>query len=151
MHDAVDRSSADLLVAIAFIDLNGFKAVNDCLGHEAGDDLLRRVATVLRSALPPETFVGRFGGDEFVCVSWTSPSETRRDLVTMERTFDRVFHGITVEGAGVRVGAAVGIAVSRAGSTADSLINDADGAMYAAKATGRLFAVHVATMPDQVN
>lgn len=151
VQKAVLTSSSERNVAVAFIDLNGFKAVNDGLGHDAGDDLLRRVATALRSALPPETFVARFGGDEFVCVSWTSPTQAGRDLEAMEQTLECVFRGITVDGLDVRVGAAIGTAVSGSRSTADSLIKSADRAMYEAKATGRWFAMHTATVLDQAN
>ncbi|WP_192845091.1 sensor domain-containing diguanylate cyclase [Aureimonas sp. AU20] len=151
MQQAVVTSSAERNIAVTFIDLNGFKAVNDNLGHEAGDDLLRRVATALRAALPPETFVARFGGDEFVCVCWTSPTETRSDLKAMEQTLERVFTSIMVDGLDMTVGAAVGMTVSGNGSTAGSLIKDADGAMYEAKATGRWFAMRTATVPDQDN
>ena len=62
-----------------------------------------------------------------------------------------MFLAVTVEGAGVRVGAAIGLSVSGESSTADSLIREADAAMYAAKATGRWFAVRTAIVPDRSN
>ena len=124
-------------LAVLFLDLDGFKEVNDAYGHAAGDDLLRHVARRLRKAVRPDDFVARFGGDEFVvlCRKVGSPDQAKE-------LAERLLRDLCVE---VRVGAAryavsLSIGVAHYGSgacSADRLIADADTAMYRAKRDGR--------------
>ncbi|GAB1690255.1 diguanylate cyclase domain-containing protein [Krasilnikovia sp. M28-CT-15] len=114
---------------VLFCDLDGFKAVNDRLGHAAGDRLLVEVAARLQRAVRDTDLVSRFGGDEFVVLC-------RGGLDVMSaipRITDEVAGPMTVAGEWVRVGTSIGAATAEPGDDAESLINRADGAMYEAK------------------
>jgi diguanylate cyclase (GGDEF)-like protein/PAS domain S-box-containing protein len=126
-------------VAVMFVDLDGFKAVNDTGGHRAGDEVLREVARRLQLAVRPSDTVGRFGGDEFaVLCEGTGPSQAEAVAARLEAEVGRAF---VVEGNPVRVTASVGIVVHDPASstiaTAAELIARADGAMYRAKSLGK--------------
>ena len=129
-----DREQCRL--ALLFLDLDGFKPVNDRFGHNVGDDLLKEVAKRLLSLVRQSDTVARLGGDEFV-ILLNNPSG--KDEITS--IADRVVGAINapIEGLGetYRIGASVGIAVfpADAGTSVD-LIKHADTAMYAAKALG---------------
>jgi diguanylate cyclase (GGDEF)-like protein/PAS domain S-box-containing protein len=118
------------------VDLDGFKAVNDALGHAAGDDVLREVGARLRAGVREADTVGRLGGDEFAVVL-AEVSGADEALRTAERVRGRIGRPIvTVQGA-VEVAASVGVAVApeHAGA-AEGLMHAADAAMYRAKRTG---------------
>ena len=126
-------------VAVLFLDVDGFKDVNDSLGHEVGDELLRELATRLRAGIRAEDTVGRLGGDEFVVLCRNSDADgaevlARRSHAAFERPFE-------VGGRSLRLSASIGVAgvgpVARAGLRSPDLVRDADLAMYAAKAAGR--------------
>jgi diguanylate cyclase (GGDEF)-like protein/PAS domain S-box-containing protein len=123
--------------AVLMIDLDGFKTINDTMGHDAGDDAIREVgARIARSARPGDT-IARLGGDEFAILLDEIDDETFADQVA-ERILELVRQPMTIGGRGVRVTASVGIAFANsAAATAESLLRDADTAMYAAKASGR--------------
>lgn len=122
---------------VLFIDLDGFKAVNDSFGHEVGDTLLVAVANCLRECLRASDFIARFGGDEFVAILTNSPSEQEIDLL-MERLLHRLSGELVAEVPAGAVGASVGIAAfPRDGETPESLIQAADRAMYRAKSFGK--------------
>ncbi|SDM84737.1 diguanylate cyclase (GGDEF) domain-containing protein [Geodermatophilus siccatus] len=125
------------MTGLLFVDLDGFKAVNDGHGHAAGDEVLQEVARRLRSTVRPGDVVCRLGGDEFVVLVEESGSE--RDLQGLaERLIGSVSEPITADGSQVRIGASVGIAVCRDADTdADALIAEADTAAYRAKDRGR--------------
>ena len=124
-------------LAVLFIDLDGFKAVNDIYGHDAGDQALRESADRIRRCARVEDSVARFGGDEFVIlVGGVAGPE---DAAAVARRCIQSFEPeITVrDGVGVRVGASVGIALgSQVFLDADALIMAADEAMYVAKRNG---------------
>lgn len=130
------RRSGDM-TGLLFVDLDGFKAVNDGHGHAAGDEVLREVARRLRAAVRPGDEVCRLGGDEFVVL--VEPVQGERDLLELaERLIAAVSEPIALRDAHVRIGASVGVAVSRDGGTdADVLFAEADTAAYRAKAHGR--------------
>ncbi|SEO75679.1 PAS domain S-box-containing protein/diguanylate cyclase (GGDEF) domain-containing protein [Trujillonella endophytica] len=121
--------------AVVFIDLDGFKGVNDTLGHAAGDALLRGVAARLRGVVRIEDTVARLGGDEFALLVEQSGADEA--VATAQRVLDALAEPFPLDGQSVTVSGSVGIAVGDAASTSDSLVGDADIAMYAAKLSGR--------------
>ncbi|MGY1813691.1 putative bifunctional diguanylate cyclase/phosphodiesterase [Blastococcus sp. SYSU D00820] len=123
--------------AVVFIDLDGFKAVNDTLGHAAGDALLREVAARLTSAVRADDTVARLGGDEFAVLVEQSGEGSEEAEATAARVLEVLARPIALDRQAVTVSGSVGIAVGRPGATADSLVGDADIAMYAAKMAGR--------------
>jgi diguanylate cyclase (GGDEF)-like protein len=136
MFEGAARSGAH--PAALFIDLDGFKEVNDAFGHAAGDELLQVVATRLQGALRGNDTVGRLGGDEFVALlECASPNEGPE--VIAERVLLALREPMKLQrapGRLVRVTASVGIA-SSATSDVFSLLGDADHALYEAKAAGK--------------
>ena len=122
--------------AVLFIDLDGFKPVNDKLGHKAGDAVLRHAARLLQGCVRKGDLVGRYGGDEFTVLlnHVKSPADVAR---VAETILARVRTPIDV-GEPVVVGASIGIAMStNLHEGPEDLIRDADGAMYRAKAQGK--------------
>jgi diguanylate cyclase (GGDEF)-like protein len=116
-------------LAVLFCDLDGFKPVNDRLGHAAGDELLVAVATRLRACVREGDLVSRFGGDEFVLVC-RGPEAIRAVTARIAEMTTRPF---TAGGTTVRIGVSVGAASVHPGDTTDDLIRRADLAMYEAK------------------
>ncbi|EHP40793.1 PAS/PAC sensor(s)-containing diguanylate cyclase/phosphodiesterase [Cupriavidus basilensis OR16] len=123
-------------VVVLFVDLDRFKEVNDAFGHAVGDTLLCGVAERFRALLAPSAFVARVGGDEFVFILRDArPGQAERFAGTILAGVSQPFQ---VDGHTLLLGASVGIAQwPEAGDTADTLLNHADAAMYAAKAAGR--------------
>ncbi|MBU2669153.1 GGDEF domain-containing protein [Actinoplanes bogorensis] len=121
-------------VALLVLDLNGFKAVNDTLGHAAGDEVLQAVADRLRVALRDGDLPGRIGGDEFVVVLADADLETATELADRLRT--EISRPVQAAGHPVTVGVSIGVAAREAGSPAglDELSSAADAAMYREKA-----------------
>jgi len=129
--------SASRLSALLFIDLDQFKQVNDTLGHPCGDELLCAVADRLREMLRPEDFVARFGGDEFVVFQQNIKSD--EDAAGLARRIvDRLSERYEIDNHLVEIGASIGIAMTTPpGISADTLLKNADMALYRAKADGR--------------
>ncbi|HQW39318.1 MAG TPA: EAL domain-containing protein, partial [Usitatibacteraceae bacterium] len=124
-------------VGVLFIDLDNFKTVNDSLGHAAGDSLLRQVASRIEGALRSVDVVSRLGGDEFLVVLPDLESE-QAPVAVAEKLLSVVSEPVTLEGQVLSVSPSIGIAVfPRDGTTADTLIRNADAAMYLAKDRGR--------------
>jgi diguanylate cyclase (GGDEF)-like protein len=126
---------ANQMSALLFIDLDQFKQVNDTLGHPCGDQLLCAVADRLRAMLRPEDFVARFGGDEFVVFQQNikSPDEA---AALARRIVDHLSERYKIDNHLVEIGASIGIAMTP-GASADTLLKNADMALYRAKADGR--------------
>lgn len=125
------------MVAVCFMDLDGFKQVNDTQGHDAGDEVLRVVAARLMSQARPGDCVARLGGDEFV-VLLSGLCTSEEAMSAMKRCMEAVHLSIAL-GAGVmvQVGCSIGIALSEEGSSAANLLQSADEAMYEAKRQGK--------------
>lgn len=123
--------------AVLFLDLDGFKQVNDQYGHKAGDALLRSVARRLLSTVRDSTIVSRFGGDEFVL--FIPNVERENDIATMAaRICKAISEPISVNGQTARVSASVGISVyPENGTSLGVLISHADHAMFDAKNLGK--------------
>ena len=124
-------------VSVLFMDLDGFKVVNDSLGHEAGDELLVAVARRLEDCLRPEDTVSRLGGDEFAVL--IEDVEAAGDATGVaERISDGLRPPFTVGGQEVFVSASVGIASNKSGEQPPlDLLRKADLAMYEAKENGK--------------
>jgi diguanylate cyclase (GGDEF)-like protein len=127
------HTRADHPIAVLFLDLDGFKTVNDSLGHDVGDTLIRDVAAKLRAVARDDELLARLGGDEFVLVVDAGAAQSRADAVrhALRGPFDV---------AGLRLPLSVSVGIARAGPDHDrpeDVLRDADTAMYAAKASGR--------------
>jgi len=121
--------------ALMFLDLDGFKPVNDRFGHQAGDLVLVDIAERLRASVRESDTVARLGGDEFaVLVEDADPDHV---AAMCDRILGRVDEGAVVGGQHVRLGASVGVAYDRGHDTAGSLLRNADLAMYEAKSAGK--------------
>ena len=130
----------DRSFAVIFMDLDGFKQVNDTLGHAAGDALLLEVAARLRLCLRPQDTVARFGGDEFALLLDESGGEEQVEAVAAriqgEMRVPMNLHG-AAGGSGTRVSASIGIALAKPEyESAEELVLHADAAMYLAKSAG---------------
>ncbi len=123
--------------AVHYLDLDRFKPVNDRLGHAIGDKLLAIVAERLQCVVRDADIVGRMGGDEFA-IFQANVKETDQALRLAQRALQSVQQPIEIEGHVVQVGLSVGIALHpEHGTTTESLMRNADTALYAAKACGR--------------
>ena len=118
---------------VLFIDLNGFKPVNDTLGHAAGDVLLQQVSERLKHCMRPGNSVARLGGDEFVIAAKCINREAASAIA--QRLIDSLREPFVIHKMEVRIGASIGISLAGFGSvTVDQLFDRADKAMYQAKA-----------------
>jgi two-component system cell cycle response regulator len=144
-HLLTDRISAALAnarrnhgsMAIVYLDLDGFKQINDMLGHSVGDEVLQLVAGRLSAAVREEDTVGRLGGDEFVIVLWNAGSVT--DVVTVaSKLITLVSMPYDVGRHTVSLSASAGVGIyPRHGADAKTLLERADSALYAAKRAGK--------------
>jgi len=123
-------------IAVLFCDLDGFKDVNDRLGHDAGDELLVQVADRMRRALRPADTVARLGGDEFTVLSEDLVSELDAAEIA-GRIQDVLCEPFVLAAGGVSITPSIGVAFTRtATETPQQLIRAADSAMYRAKRAG---------------
>jgi diguanylate cyclase (GGDEF)-like protein/PAS domain S-box-containing protein len=124
-------------ITVMFIDLDRFKEVNDSLGHEPGDMLLREVGRRLQRNLRPNDIVARLGGDEFVVVAHCSQGSDSAERI-VEKLFAALAAPVDIAGQEVFIGASIGISMfPQDGTTKEVLFQNADTAMYRAKAAGR--------------
>ena len=129
-------------LALAFIDLNGFKKINDTMGHATGDEALRIVARRLRDNCRSEDFVARIGGDEFAVLFDARPRDAGSVEARFQRLMRRVFQPMVLDGVSVRIGAAVGISFQRPDNDSPAaLLRRADQCMYVAKSSGELLKI----------
>lgn len=124
-------------LAVLFLDLDGFKAVNDTLGHSIGDLLLKSVAVKLRDMLQQTDRIARLGGDEFAILQISKP-QPASSIALAEKIVEIVGETCSIDGHDVTVGASVGIAVANPGEMdTENFLKSADLAMYSAKSDGR--------------
>jgi len=142
LHDrlqfAIERAVRDQsLGALAFLDLDNFKYINDTFGHEAGDVVLREIAQRLREGVRDDDTVARVGGDEFVLLINNEPSMGHlAELV--ERIRHQVSAPVVVDGNDILPGVSIGVSLfPRDGDSADRIMRAADAAMYHAKTMGK--------------
>jgi diguanylate cyclase (GGDEF)-like protein/PAS domain S-box-containing protein len=134
---ALDRQRLTTLpLAVLFVDIDRFKLVNDSLGHEIGDDVIRRFAERVRASVRGGDVVARFGGDEVVVLCETTTSVEANRLAA--RIMQSVGEPMHVRGRDVFVSASIGLALGRRSSAGpEQLLRDADHALYEAKQKGR--------------
>ncbi|MDI3386143.1 EAL domain-containing protein [Streptomyces sp. B-S-A8] len=136
------RRIGDRGTAVLFIDLDGFKGVNDTIGHQAGDELLVQAARRLAESVRSGDTAARLGGDEFAALI---VGDGTRDRAARERHIHeladrlrlRLSEPYTIDGRDVRVAASIGVSFAEPGVTAGELLRNADLAMYRAKAAGK--------------
>jgi diguanylate cyclase (GGDEF)-like protein len=137
LREKVVAAGVDGSFALLCLDLDGFKQVNDTLGHHAGDELLKAAADRLRGCVGELDTVGRLGGDEFAIVA-PSAQGIAETVALAERVIDVISAPFLIEQHDVVVGCSVGIAIaSDRDIAADRLFRDADAALYSAKADGK--------------
>lgn len=129
------------LLALAFIDFNGFKTINDSMGHAAGDEVLRTIASRFRDSFRANDFIARIGGDEFVVLLEIDRTYLKDIEPMITLAMDRIFKPMAVDGIVVELGAAVGVTLLQADDTATSFVKRADSYMYLAKQTGERLAL----------
>jgi len=135
LGDTLQRAPAEAGVGVCFIDLDGFKAVNDTLGHARGDELLVAIADRISQAVRGTDTAARMGGDEFVVL--LDPVMGPADAFAVaSRIRDAVVDLSKVWSGAVPFGASVGVAISAGGDTPSSLLSRADAALYRAKSYG---------------
>ncbi|WP_018717489.1 sensor domain-containing protein [Arhodomonas aquaeolei] len=140
LHKATDEAQRDgTAVLCLFIDLDGFKPVNDAYGHGVGDEVLKILAERLAGTLRGSDSVGRVGGDEFVVVARVNTHRQWRHAgeVLAERVIELAAHPVTVDEVTHAVGCSIGIAIfPEIDASPEALMQQADQAMYAAKGSG---------------
>jgi diguanylate cyclase (GGDEF)-like protein/putative nucleotidyltransferase with HDIG domain len=118
--------------SVLMMDLDGFKGINDALGHQAGDDVLREVARLLSGQIRSSDFLSRYAGDEFVALLQVSPGEVRELVLRLQKVLDK--HNFGFRDSTVTLGISVGWAsFGTDGNTLDELLLAADRAMYGDK------------------
>ncbi|MGW3495801.1 putative bifunctional diguanylate cyclase/phosphodiesterase [Streptomyces sp. NPDC001020] len=137
-----DRCTALRNTAVLFLDLDGFKAVNDTIGHHAGDELLVQAARRLQDAVRQGDTAARLGGDEFAALivgdaTHDRAARERHILELADRLRVTLSQPYDIDGRDVRVAASIGVAFSEPGLDAGELLRNADLAMYRAKAAGK--------------
>ena len=138
-HLETVAASDDRSAAVLYLDLDGFKLVNDREGHAVGDELLKVVTQRISANIRPHDLLARLGGDEFaiVCTELGSPEEAE---IVAQRLVAAVSEPVTIDGRVVQVGLSIGVALAgRTGDdqTAARLVEDADAALYEAKQAGK--------------
>lgn len=121
--------------ALLLLDLDGFKSINDSLGHSMGDQVLAAVGKRIHACVRDEDMVARLGGDEFaVLLLASTPAQA---ALVGNRILDSLNRTIEVDGKNIKCGASLGLRIADGGETSEDLLMEADIAMYASKADGR--------------
>jgi diguanylate cyclase (GGDEF)-like protein len=136
-HALANARRSAMPLAVLFVDLDHFKQLNDSLGHGAGDRVLQAVANLLRSATRESDTVARLGGDEFVILI-EQMDDPQRVIAVLHKLHERFQLPMLLDGHEVQVQASMGVSLfPRDGDDIESLLQQADRAMYAAKNAGR--------------
>ena len=137
LREETARATADRQLAVIYIDIDEFKSVNDTLGHQVGDELLKSVASGLRRQANPNEFIARLGGDEFAIMQ-TAVRNQAEIIGLITRVFETIRTPFECHGHRVATDASLGVAVApQHGASLDQILKNADLAMYAAKTAGR--------------
>ncbi len=135
--DTVFLNRGDSRFALLFIDLDGFKLINDAMGHDAGDTALKAAASRLRHSLAADDFIARLGGDEFVAII-RNVADADVVLIIANRILESVSQPMELLGKPASMGASIGVAmVPQHGTVASEVLSAADNAMYVAKGSGK--------------
>lgn len=144
LREQMDRALAHMqqqqqgTLTIHILDLDGFKHVNDTLGHAAGDNLLKELAGRLKSSLRETDIVARLGGDEFAIIQTDTRDQREEAIALAVKTLEIVAKPFVLDGQEVSVGTSIGIALAPAnGTDAAELLKKADLALYRVKSEGR--------------
>src|SRR5688500_5130908 len=152
LRQAVYSQRVPRSIAVVFMDLDHFKFVNDSLGHSTGDLLLKGMAERLRTVLREGDTVGRVGGDEFVLIL---NDQSNEEIIyrAMQRITAKVSEPVTIDGKELHVTCSAGISLyPQDGRDVDTLLKNADAAMYRAKEHGRSnFQLYTSEMNERVN
>jgi diguanylate cyclase (GGDEF)-like protein len=136
LEQILESAEDEQLTAVMFVDLDRFKSINDRFGHHIGDEFLAATSARIQGQLREGSAVGRLGGDEFLIVMPGVESEEAA-VAAAERVADSLREPIRLGIGAQPAQASIGLAVQRGpAGTAESLVNHADTAMYAAKAVG---------------
>lgn len=137
LADMAPRRPSSHVLAVAYLDLDGFKPVNDSLGHDAGDDVLRVVGSRLSSALREGDLAVRLGGDEFA-LTLTNVASEQEAMAVLRRLRETIGGPIRLDdGQVVRIDVSIGLAMGRAADALSLLLHRADEALCAAKRAGK--------------
>lgn len=154
LAEALAGAGPERATLLVFIDLNGFKQINDSQGHAAGDEVLRAVARRLAGQCRDGDCAARIGGDEFALVMRRVPEEREAVRQALDRMAAAVFTPVALSGRGtkdaaIEVGGAIGVGLTVTAATGtDEVLALADRQMYLAKATGARLAVRIAAIED---
>ncbi|TNC99720.1 MAG: Uncharacterized protein FD121_216 [Gallionellaceae bacterium] len=138
LNQAIARARRDKeSVAVLFLDLDGFKKINDTLGHDIGDALLIEAAKRIQACVRDSDTVARMGGDEFTAILCNVGTENGKDIVA-QKMLDTIRQPFILHDQSCTVGVSIGIAVyPNSGGNAEELVKVADTAMYLAKDGGK--------------
>ena len=142
LYEALDASCKrskrqGLETAVLFLDLDGFKTINDSYGHHIGDSLLEKVAQLLRDCVRESDIIARFGGDEFVIVLENIVERKLSEKIA-QGIIDRFHQSFLINGLELSIGTSIGIATYPfSGTDSQSLLKNADMALYEAKTRGK--------------
>ena len=133
-----DHRHSEKHFAVIFMDLDDFKSINDVSGHGTGDRLLIEVGKLLREKLGHQAIVARFGGDEFAAMLEFRSTDSDRVRNTLTKVIERFQHPLVVDNREITTGVSIGVAIfPDHGSDSQTLMSNADIAMYAAKSAGK--------------
>ena len=135
-HALIRGARSQTSVAVFFIDLDNFKKINDTLGHDAGDELLKTTAHRLLEALRSSDTAARLGGDEFVLLL-ENISEIGQAKIVADRVLASLLQPVVLNGQSVKAPPSIGVSLCTPGCTPDELLKQADQAMYKAKQNGK--------------
>ncbi len=138
LFDLITRENGPGSVALLYLDLDGFKLVNDSYGHACGDALLRRVADRIKACLPPTASAARLGGDEFVLLLPVSGDEAEGEAARLaRRLMASIGRPYDIGDLRLVIGCSIGIAIDRRAVSIEHLLARADETLYRAKNEGR--------------